>query len=696
MRRQVQVAIVGGGPTGLTLSALLSRYGITSMVIEKNANLPTHPSAHYVNARTMEIFRHNFSGLEASIRDMSPPVEDWREFVWCTSVLGSGGRELARVDHSVKSNSPSNSYHLRSACDSTHLSQSLILPLLLNEAVDSKPPQMPEVLGSNSTLYASINFGCSARNFEETEYGVEVEVSNIGRVRCEYLVAADGANSTIRNAMGVPMIGKSNLAQLMNIHFKMPLSTTSEWLKKKRPAMLYFVYNTSTVAVFVCHSLERGEWVCQVPFVPPFESPESFTHDHCLDIVCAGLYGAKNIERTGRAENGDMPEILSVRPWTMHAHVAACYDSSSAPTKGHGRVFLAGDAAHSFPPAGGFGMNTGIQDAHNIAWKLAAVLQKGGVEGQQNCAEPASHMSRVAHQKGKQLLSTYAEERRPVALQNTVLSLRNYTYVADIARILGLDFDQLNSIGYFLQRAMPEALNISERECTANASMTMFSSPTTPVVGAVANWSASFARAPLLCLERYGHPIGEQRIADLRQHLSPSDGGGGLRLFFPEHELGFRYSKNDGAANQTQNDILLEGRRAPHCRLRFKLQNGKDYIASVSDLSAQLHEVGATSGRWFILLCDHRESISARDRGFNFIDRANRTLAPLQPLCTVPIVVVTVVVPSKLSSKPNSIQIEAPHLLAEDIYDEWKSILEASQCSGAILLRPDGHIQAAY
>ena len=142
---------------------------------------------------------------------------------------------------------------------------------------------------------------------------------------------------------------------------------------------------------------------------------------------------------------------------------------------------------------------------------------------------------------------------------------------------------------------MPEAAE-HLRRMTANASMTMFSPPTTPVVGAVANWSASFARAPLLCLERYGHPIGEQRIADLRQHLSPSDGGGGLRLFFPEHELGFRYSKNDGAANQTQNDVLLEGRRAPHCRLRFKLQNGKGYIASVSDLSAQLHEVGATPG----------------------------------------------------------------------------------------------------
>ena len=116
----------------------------------------------------------------------------------------------------------------------------------------------------------------------------------------------------------------------------------------------------------------------------------------------------------------------------------------------------------------------------------------------------------------------------------------------------------------------------------------------------------------------------------------------------------------------------------------------------MSDLSAQLHEVGATPGRWFILLCDYRENISARDRCFNFIDRANSTLAPLQPLFTMPIVVVTVNVPSKLPPKPNLMQIEAPHLLAEDIYDEWKSILESSQGFSAVLLRPDGHIQAAY
>ena len=74
--RKVQVAIVGAGPTGLTLSALLSRYGVTSLVLEKGAALPTHPQAHYVNARTMEIFRHNFAGLEAKVSRLKSLVEE--------------------------------------------------------------------------------------------------------------------------------------------------------------------------------------------------------------------------------------------------------------------------------------------------------------------------------------------------------------------------------------------------------------------------------------------------------------------------------------------------------------------------------------------------------------------------------------------------------------------------------------------
>ena len=343
------------------------------------------------------------------------------------------------------------------------------------------------------------------------------------------------ANSPIRRALGIDMVGKTGIAQLMNIHFRTTARRTNRIadrdgggssqgddvegaaLKLKRPAMLYFVYNPMTVAVFVCHSLERGEWVCQVPFVPPFQTPESFTAQVCRDIVRAGLFGSDEgneeySEADGpltdgtserpesvHGDGGDIDvEILSVRPWMMHAHVAKRYDSStsveeeeeeddddedapetrlstsssSSSTRSglkrrrrQGRVFLAGDAAHSFPPAGGFGMNTGIQDAHNLAWKLAAALQCGpGAHHSQTGGSSSSSSSSSSSGMGDDgiepsawqdaLLGSYESERRPVAMQNTVLSLGNYTRVGDAARALGLDFEQLNGIGQFIGRQL--------------------------------------------------------------------------------------------------------------------------------------------------------------------------------------------------------------------------------------------------
>jgi len=126
--------------------------------------------------------------------------------------------------------------------------------------------------------------------------------------------------------------------------------------------MLYFVFNEHMVAVFVGHDPVKDEWVCQLPIFPPFQSVHDYTNNPALvqDILSKGL-GMPNSFDRGKIQ------ILSIDSWTMQAQVAGTFTSR------HNNLFLVGDSAHRFPPAGGFGMNTGLQDAHNLSWKLAYV-----------------------------------------------------------------------------------------------------------------------------------------------------------------------------------------------------------------------------------------------------------------------------------------------------------------------------------
>jgi len=198
---------------------------------------------------------------------------------------------------------------------------------------------------------------------------------------CKYLVGADGAHSTIRSQLPVNFDGNPSLQSLMNVHFK----TSEPSPLKENPAMLYFTYNSSAIAAFVAHDISRGEvsrqatrkrhlrqtlnllfapfpspprssqLVAQIPFFPPFQTPSDFPTSRCMSMISKSL-----------ALPPSSISILSVRPWTMSSMVASSY--SYPPSNPN--VFLVGDAAHTFPPAGGFGMNTGIQDAHNLAWKV--------------------------------------------------------------------------------------------------------------------------------------------------------------------------------------------------------------------------------------------------------------------------------------------------------------------------------------
>jgi 2-polyprenyl-6-methoxyphenol hydroxylase-like FAD-dependent oxidoreductase len=193
-----------------------------------------------------------------------------------------------------------------------------------------------------------------------------------------WCVAADGAGSGIRRKLGIGMVGDPNLGAMVNIQFYADLTSG------KVPPLLSVSTAAGVRAGFV--SMDGATRYCMhVPFDGTPEALAGFDDGVCVDLVrrASGVLEAE-------------VRVVSIKPWTMTALVADVFRSGS--------VFLAGDAAHAFPPTGGFGMNSGLQDGHNLGWKLAGVILGWAPES---------------------LLDTYEAERRPVAAFNAAQSLRN-------------------------------------------------------------------------------------------------------------------------------------------------------------------------------------------------------------------------------------------------------------------------------
>jgi len=224
-----------------------------------------------------------------------------------------------------------------------------------------------------------------------------------------YLVGCDGAKSLVRAAADIARPGRV-LQQMLGIHFQADLRRFVE----HRPSILYWILQPGMIGVLIAHWLPT-EWVLFVPYFPPQQRLEDFS-----DAVQRRLV----VLATGTDELPDL-RLCGMKPWKMTASLADEYQ--------RGRVFLAGDAAHTFPPTGGFGLNTGVQDAHNLAWKLAAVLQ-GDM--------PQS------------LLATYGTERRPVAKQNLSQSVANYDQMNDLIAVVGVHFRRLDLLR-LLQNSWP-------------------------------------------------------------------------------------------------------------------------------------------------------------------------------------------------------------------------------------------------
>jgi 2-polyprenyl-6-methoxyphenol hydroxylase-like FAD-dependent oxidoreductase len=346
---EVDVLIVGGGPVGLTARALLERWGVRSLLVEKRSELSPFPRSRLVNTRSMEIFRQ--LGLAAAITAGAFAPQFGR--IRFRDTLHDGDFATAAM---VGVHAP--------------IPESPVLG-----AVTSQDRLEPALLAAAD---APLRFGVELVGLAEETEGVEARlVDHRGgagtRVRARYVLAADGANSTVRRQLGIDTAGPGALASLTTVVFDADLARWSA----DQPAGVYVTAHGSFLPLY-----PEGGWAWLGP------TPEDTERADWPGLVAQALGPAADVSA----------KVLRVQHWTVNAFVAERFR--------HGRTLLAGDAAHALPIAGGLGMNLGLSDVHNLCWKLAGVLQGWAGPG---------------------LLDTYEAERRPVAhrtLQQAVANTR--------------------------------------------------------------------------------------------------------------------------------------------------------------------------------------------------------------------------------------------------------------------------------
>jgi 2,4-dichlorophenol 6-monooxygenase len=373
---EVPILVVGAGPVGTTASILLSRHGIGNRVVDRRDGPHRAPQAHVVNPRSLEIFRS--LGIDTrALRAAGTPRVDAGHVSWVTTLAGT---ELGRLPYERQGDE----MLALTPEPLVNLPQHLLEPILV-DTLRREP-------------HATLHWRHEWQALEQDAAGVTSRVRDLTRgedytVRSHYVLAADGAGSRVRKALDVEMIGPERLQSFIMIHFEANLRP----LVRERPAILYWTIDPECAGAFVAHDIDRT-WVFMHRYDAETESADAYTPEACAAIVRRAI-GRPDVDLA----------IRDVSPWMMTAQVAARFRAS--------RVFLIGDSAHRFPPSGGLGLNTGVQDAHNLAWKLAWV---------------------EADRAGAALLDTYETERRPVAQSNAEQSFINAMRLLDSFTALGL------------------------------------------------------------------------------------------------------------------------------------------------------------------------------------------------------------------------------------------------------------------
>ncbi|EEL44651.1 FAD-binding monooxygenase, PheA/TfdB [Bacillus cereus Rock3-42] len=362
----VPVLIVGGGLSGLASALFLAKHNIEYLLIERHPSTAIHPKAGGITFRTMELFRE--LGLEQRIRSAGKALENCRGRIAVHTIAEANQEEVAQM----RANQYENDEKLLQKIEEISPSKKTACYQITLEEI---------MLQEARTLGGELSFYHELVSYEQNEQGVIATIRNRETekesvIHCDYVIAADGAKSKIREQLGISAEGRGTIGgYYMNIYFEADLS---EFIQGDAFGFS-MVLHPEVLGALIPVDNER-RWIYHVSYDPlKGERPEDFTIERCKQIIQTAI-GSTNVES----------EIVSVLPWEATESTATKFQDN--------RIFLVGDSAHIMPPTGGFGSNTGIQDAHNLAWKLAAVI------------------------KGKanpKLLETYHEERYPVAKLTT-------------------------------------------------------------------------------------------------------------------------------------------------------------------------------------------------------------------------------------------------------------------------------------
>jgi 2-polyprenyl-6-methoxyphenol hydroxylase-like FAD-dependent oxidoreductase len=350
---ETPVLIAGGGPVGMTLALNLARYGVASILLERNPTTTRHPKMDLTNARSMELFKR--LGLTEKLRDAGVPRENAFDISWVTSMVG---HELHRFRY------PSaNDKRAIIAAENTgaHASE----PALRVSQVQIEPVLKKAI---DESALVTVRFGTTfERIVGQDDSGVTVEVSDsasgaVETIRCQYLAGCDGGGSRVRRAIGIELDGEMAVAGAHMVHFR---TDARDLLQRWGP-----VYHLQTGGGTIIAQNDHDIYTLQAWLIPGLGIEEMRPED-----VLENWIGTRFDY-----------EILQANPWTANFVVAQKYRK--------GRVLLAGDSAHQFIPTGGYGMNSGIADAAGLSWVLAANVQGWG---------------------GETLLDAYEAERLPTA-----------------------------------------------------------------------------------------------------------------------------------------------------------------------------------------------------------------------------------------------------------------------------------------
>ena len=352
----VPVLIVGGSLVGLSMSLLLASKGVPSLTVERHPGTAIHPRAAMFNQRTIEIYRS--VGLEPEIVEASGLEFEQNGAI--VSVETLAGKELEYYFRNVNEG-----YEPLSPSPRLFITQVGLEPILRRHAHE---------------LGARLEYGTELVSLDQDDDGVTTVVKSRDSgderiVRARYVVAADGSKSRVREHLGIQLGGYPSFSKSITIYFRADVKP----LLGDRNLSVIYVFGPTLQGFFRFSLAGDAGFLVVNTIVNPDGSKSrdvwaDMSDERCADYVREAL-GAPDLA----------VEVENVQQWNACADWAERFRD--------GRIFLAGDAAHNMPPTGGFGGNTGVADAHNLAWKLALVLA--------DSADAA-------------LLDTYEAERRPV------------------------------------------------------------------------------------------------------------------------------------------------------------------------------------------------------------------------------------------------------------------------------------------